>query len=65
MHDDPASAVAVPADRTTGAAKGFIAPSQKVIVDSRLKVIGELCRIFPVSVAAIEDVCFDHAKEKK
>jgi hypothetical protein len=44
--------------------EGFIAPSQKVIVDSRLKVIGELCRIFPVSVAAIEDVCFDHAKHR-
>jgi hypothetical protein len=41
--------------------KDFLAPSQKVIVDSRLKVLGALCRIYPVSVAGVEDVCFDHA----
>jgi RRXRR protein len=44
--------------------KGFLAPSQKVIVDSRLKIIRELCRIYPVSVAGIEDVCFHHAAKR-
>jgi hypothetical protein len=44
--------------------KDFLAPSQKVIVDSRLKVIGELCRIYPVSVAGVEDVCFNHAAKR-
>ncbi len=44
--------------------KGFLAPSQKVIVDSRLKIIRELCRIYPVSVAGIEDVCFNHAAKR-
>lgn len=44
--------------------KGFLAPSQKVIVDSRLKIIRELCRVYPVSVAGIEDVCFNHAAKR-
>lgn len=44
--------------------KKFIAPSQKVIVDSRLKVIGELCRIYPVTIAGVEDVCFNHAAKR-
>jgi RRXRR protein len=44
--------------------KGFLAPSQKVIIDSRLKVIGELCRIYPASVAGVEDVCFNHAARR-
>jgi hypothetical protein len=42
--------------------KDFLAPSQAVIVGSRLKVIRELCRIYPVNLAAIEDVRFNHAK---
>lgn len=42
--------------------KGFIAPSQLMIVQSRLKIIKELCKIFPVNYAAIEDVKFNHAK---
>ena len=43
--------------------KGFIAPSQKVIVCSRLGIIRELCSIYPVSMAAIEDICFNHFKK--
>jgi hypothetical protein len=42
--------------------KGFIAPSQQVVIQSRLKILAELCRIFPVQVAGIEDVRFNHAK---
>jgi hypothetical protein len=44
--------------------KGFIAPSQKVVVDSRIKIIREFCRIYPISIAAIEDVRFNHAKKR-
>jgi hypothetical protein len=44
--------------------KGFIAPSQLVIVQSRLKVLNEFFRCFPVDVAAVEDVCFNHAKKR-
>ncbi|HKM55988.1 MAG: RRXRR domain-containing protein [Isosphaeraceae bacterium] len=41
--------------------KDFLAPSQKVLVDSRLKVLGELCRVYPINIAGVEDVGFDHA----
>jgi hypothetical protein len=34
--------------------KGFIAPSQNVIIQSRLKVIRELIRIYPITIASIE-----------
>ncbi len=44
--------------------RDFLAPSQKVLVDSRLKVLGELCRIYPVNVAGIEDVKFNHAAKR-
>jgi hypothetical protein len=42
--------------------KGFIAPSQRVIIQSRLKIMEELCRVYPVSVCGLEDVCFNHTK---
>jgi len=45
-------------------AANWLAPSQKVLVDSRLKAIRELCRIYPVQHAAIEDVRFNHAKKR-
>jgi len=44
--------------------RDFLAPSQKVLVDSRLKVLGELCRVYPVTVAGVEDVCFNHAAKR-
>ena len=44
--------------------KGFIAPSQLVVVQSRLKIIAALCRIYPVTMAGIEDVRFNHAKRR-
>jgi hypothetical protein len=43
---------------------GFLAPSQQVIVQSREKVIKEMCRIFPINHAAVEDVRFNHAKHR-
>lgn len=42
--------------------QGYIAPSQLVVILSRLKVIKELCLIYPVSSAAVEDIRFNHAK---
>ena len=44
--------------------KDFLAPSQRVLVDSRLKVLGELCRVYPINVAGAEDVGFDHATKR-
>src|SRR5262249_19712354 len=43
---------------------GFIAPSQKVVVDSRLKVIQALFAIYPISVVGLEDVRFNHAAKR-
>jgi len=42
----------------------FIAPSQWVIVQSRMKILEELFRIYPISVVGLEDVRFNHAKNK-
>ena len=44
--------------------KGFIAPSQMVMVRSRLKIIGELVKCYPVSDVGIEDVRFNHAQHR-
>jgi hypothetical protein len=41
--------------------KGFIAPSQKVVIGSRLKVLGECFRLYPITVVGNEDVRFNHA----
>jgi hypothetical protein len=38
----------------------FIAPSQAVVVGSRLKVLGECFRLFPITVVGNEDVRFNH-----
>ena len=39
---------------------GFIAPSQLVIVNSRLKCLKELFKYYPISKVGIEDVKFNH-----
>jgi len=44
--------------------KGFIAPSQMVIINSRLKIIKEFCKIYPINIIGFEDVRFNHAKYK-
>jgi hypothetical protein len=43
---------------------GFIAPSQMVMVNSRLKVLKEIFKIYPINYCGFEDVCFNHAKHK-
>lgn len=44
--------------------KGFIAPSQKVIVQSRLKAMQELFNSYPIDTVALEDVCFNHRDKR-
>jgi hypothetical protein len=44
--------------------EGFIAPSQVVVVNSRMKVISEFFRCYPISDVAIEDVKFNHSKHR-
>jgi len=41
---------------------GFIAPSQNVIINSRLKVLRELLCIYPIGMVGQEDVRFNHAR---
>lgn len=41
---------------------GWLAPSQAVIVNSRIKIITEFLRCYPVSSVGLEDVRFNHAK---
>jgi hypothetical protein len=43
---------------------GFLAPSQGVLVASRLKILAALCRIYPVTVAGVEEVGFHHARHR-
>ncbi len=44
--------------------KGFIAPSQLVMVCSRLKVLRALFAIYPIGLVGLEDVRFYHAKHR-
>jgi hypothetical protein len=43
---------------------GFIAPSQMQIINSRLKIINEFFKCYPVSKVAIEDVKFNHRDKR-
>ncbi len=43
---------------------GFISPSQKAKVDFRLKIIKELCKLFPCTDFVVEDVRFNHFKKR-
>jgi hypothetical protein len=43
--------------------KGFIAPSQLVIVNSRLKAIKEILKTYPINLIGIEDVRFKNKKK--
>ena len=45
-----------------GGGRTWLAPSQSVIVGSRLKIIHELFRIYPINYVAFEDVKFNHYK---
>ncbi|MFH1064960.1 MAG: RRXRR domain-containing protein [Nanoarchaeota archaeon] len=44
--------------------EGFIAPSQRVIVQSRLKAMSELFKCYPIGSVAMEDVRFNHRDNK-
>jgi hypothetical protein len=44
--------------------RDWLAPSQAVMVGSRLKVIREMFEIYPIGVIGFEDVCFNHAKHR-
>ena len=41
---------------------GFYTPSQAMLIESRLKVLGEFLCLYPVSIVGNEDVHFNHAK---
>ena len=41
---------------------GFLSPSQNVIIQSRLKIVRELCKMYPITKVGLEDVAFNHAK---
>jgi len=43
---------------------GWLAPSQAVIVNSRIKIIMEFLRCYPVSLVGLEDIRFNHAKHR-
>ncbi len=43
---------------------GFIAPSQKVIIQSRLKIIDEFFKCYQIDTVALEDVKFNHRDNK-
>lgn len=45
--------------------KNFIAPSQLLIVCSRLKILKEIIRIYPVSLVGMEDSAFNSKKNKR
>jgi hypothetical protein len=42
----------------------FIAPSQLVIIHSRLKALKEFFKCYPINTVAIEDVRFNHSKKR-
>jgi hypothetical protein len=42
----------------------FIAPSQMVIVNSRLKAMNEFFMCYPIDTVALEDVKFNHSKKR-
>lgn len=45
--------------------KGYwLAPTQRSKVETRLKVVRELCRIYPVRLIVTEDVRFNHARNR-
>ena len=43
--------------------EGWIAPSQKSKVDFRIRIVKELCNIYPITQFAVEDVRFNHYKK--
>jgi len=44
--------------------EGWIVPLQKAKVDFRIKVVDGLCKIYPISRFAVEDVRFNHYRKR-
>ncbi|RPF49549.1 RRXRR protein [Thermodesulfitimonas autotrophica] len=45
--------------------KGYwLAPTQRSKVETRLKVVRELCKIYPIRLIVTEDVRFNHARDR-
>ncbi len=44
--------------------EGFIAPSQRAKVEFRLKIVKELCKLYPATDFAVEDVRFNHYEKR-
>jgi len=44
--------------------EAWIAPSQKAKVDFKLKVVRELCQLYPVTSIVVEDVRFNHYRKR-
>jgi hypothetical protein len=44
--------------------KDFLAPSQKVMVQSRMKAIAEFFKCYPIDAVALEDVKFNHRDKR-
>jgi len=44
--------------------EGWIAPSQKAKVDFRIRIVVELCKLYPVNRFAVEDVRFNHYEKR-
>jgi hypothetical protein len=42
----------------------FIAPSQNMLVQIRINMIENICKIYPIKFIGVEDVCFNHSKHK-
>jgi RRXRR protein len=43
---------------------GWIAPSQRALVLAREKMLTTLARMYPLTVAEVEEVCFDHRRHR-
>lgn len=43
----------------------WIAPSQLAKVQFRLKIVKELCKIFPIKRVGVEDIAYNHYAKRK
>jgi len=45
--------------------EGWLAPSQTAKVNFRVKIVDELCRLYPIDRFAVEDVRFNHYQKRR
>ncbi len=43
---------------------GFIAPSQRAKVEFRIRIVKELCKLYPITDFSVEDVRFNHYEKR-